>query len=539
MDITYTPKGRAKNVVWTLWDFKETALIDRCVELGHATYCVYQEEVCPKTGKHHLQGYTEFVKQHEWTKIRKLFGLDKMCPVHFAVRRGTPQQASDYCKKAESRADLGLMHESGVITPPGEGQGKRNDLLVAKELIDSGASMKQVADACFGTFVRLNKGLHAYKVLTIPERNRNTICFVLYGVANAGKTEIVKQLFGANAVWITPGVSGVWYDAYENQPVVVFDEFKGWMPFTLFKRIVDSSPLHLDAKSSSRVFNSRIVVFLANDHPDEWYHELKTEDKAAMQRRLHFVFEAVERRGPADQHLGFACHLKKCMLPWNAHVADDWNIPGLSHDESLEVLQYRTTVDDRFSTLQAKSKIRFMISDKSEGVILTPSLHRDKSFFDAVRLIYEETMGQDPPESPTVADVLWNADDLPVDNEADRQPSMGGDYTPLPVDESESSLTEPPELQPLEDQRPPPSEPRSVKNTRHDQLYKRSVFKSNYPELTWDALNDLKAKRHVVLPKPARKVAKKKSPFIIDECEVSGDDCLSDDETSDHFYDSA
>lgn len=501
----YSDTGRGKCIVWTLYNFgpnqvggETGGLIDKLVERGIATYCVYQEEKCPRTGTIHLQGYTEFTERKRWSEINKLFGLGKKHAVHYGIRRGTPKQASDYCKKPE-RVEGGHAGEYGVMTAEHEGQGKRNDLLIVKELVDEGKSMMEIAESNFPTFVRYNKGIQLYKQMKIKPRNRNTICFVLYGVANAGKTEAIKQTFGQNAVWITPGVSGVWYDNYEQQPVVVFDEFKGWMPFTMLKRIVDGSPLTLDAKGASRVFNSRIVVFISNDKPEEWYKDLSDDNSAALQRRLHFVFKAEERLSPSGTKLGYACVLKKCMLPWNAHVADDWNIPKLTHDESLEVITWGIDATRR-EELKEKSGLRFL--DRSEGVILTPSLHRDKSFIEAFRLIYEETMGQDPAD-PGVPD-LWT-ESAKFDQEMDH-----GDCSELAAPAAASPA------------------PRSVKNTRHDMLYKPSVFKSNYPELTWDALNDIKATRDLALPKPVRKRSRK-NPYIDDECEVSGSDVSSDE----------
>lgn len=101
------------------------------------SYLVYQHERCPSTSREHIQGYVEFRSQYSLSRVKDIL---KDPTAHIEKRRGTAQQASDYCKKRETA--LGSFTEFGEISS----QGKRSDLEEVKELIDQKASIKEIAD---------------------------------------------------------------------------------------------------------------------------------------------------------------------------------------------------------------------------------------------------------------------------------------------------------------------------------------------------------------------------------------------------------
>lgn len=64
-----------------------------------ATYTVFQREVCPDTARAHLQGFVSFPNARSFKSVQSSFPEG----THLERARGSPQQASDYCKKDESR----------------------------------------------------------------------------------------------------------------------------------------------------------------------------------------------------------------------------------------------------------------------------------------------------------------------------------------------------------------------------------------------------------------------------------------------------
>ena len=81
-------------------------------------YAVYQHEV-GEEGTEHFQGYLELDRGQRMSYVKKWLPT-----AHLETRRGTQQQAIDYCKKADSRLDG--PWEYGT---PSEGQGNRSDIV--------------------------------------------------------------------------------------------------------------------------------------------------------------------------------------------------------------------------------------------------------------------------------------------------------------------------------------------------------------------------------------------------------------------------
>jgi len=75
-------------------------------------YAIWQREICPDTGRVHWQGYIEFASPQRPTALKTAIGVrrgdQRQRPlrsgeIHWERRRGTREQARDYCRKQESR----------------------------------------------------------------------------------------------------------------------------------------------------------------------------------------------------------------------------------------------------------------------------------------------------------------------------------------------------------------------------------------------------------------------------------------------------
>lgn len=90
-------------------------------------YVVWQYEKCPTTGALHIQGYAEFLKPCRIAGARKLLSLPPT--THFEARRGTKEEARNYCMKEETRVDG--PYERGIWNPATTGGEKSRLSLVA------------------------------------------------------------------------------------------------------------------------------------------------------------------------------------------------------------------------------------------------------------------------------------------------------------------------------------------------------------------------------------------------------------------------
>ena len=103
--------SRFRNVCVTFNNYPESFTPEVFNE--ECKYYVIGKEIGEK-GTKHLQCYMEFKKQKRLKSIQLLF----KAKVHVEARKGTPQEASDYCKKD------GDFIEHGTISA----QGRRNDI---------------------------------------------------------------------------------------------------------------------------------------------------------------------------------------------------------------------------------------------------------------------------------------------------------------------------------------------------------------------------------------------------------------------------
>lgn len=86
---------RTKYICFTHNNYADSDLLyyRQLVEEGRASYLVFGLEV-GSSGTRHVQGYAELPNRLRLTGLREL-----LPGCHIESRRGTAQQASDYCKK--------------------------------------------------------------------------------------------------------------------------------------------------------------------------------------------------------------------------------------------------------------------------------------------------------------------------------------------------------------------------------------------------------------------------------------------------------
>ena len=82
-------------------------------------------------GTPHLQGYSEFTKPIRLKAFKEIMGNERF---HIEPRKGTRDQARNYCKKDGTFHEIGSWSESG--------QGRRTDLEIVCDKISKGASLK-------------------------------------------------------------------------------------------------------------------------------------------------------------------------------------------------------------------------------------------------------------------------------------------------------------------------------------------------------------------------------------------------------------
>jgi len=155
----------------------------------------------------------------------------------------------------------------------------------------------------------------------------------------------------------------------------VFDEFNGgFMSLAWFKRLIDKSPLQLDAKGSKRNVNPALVIFICNDAPSEWYSKeiLHGLHGDAFERRLHVVIRVDELIGLHGARLcRYRAKCEKMVLQFDMHISPSFRFDTLSHDQSGQYFNSDTSEATR-AELTAHLTHKVEVGGRSGGVILSP-----------------------------------------------------------------------------------------------------------------------------------------------------------------------
>lgn len=154
------------------WCFTSYVIGEKKFNEETMRYMVYQEEVCPKTQRHHIQGYVQFRMAISLKKVKSVFGEAEM---HLEPQSpdATAEQAAAYCKKLESRALGGVVGEFGHLVS----RGQRSDLLLLKDAIDSGSELVDLTKnvEVFATLARNFTFTKALLNLRVEEKGKEKV----------------------------------------------------------------------------------------------------------------------------------------------------------------------------------------------------------------------------------------------------------------------------------------------------------------------------------------------------------------------------
>lgn len=226
-------------------------------------YSIFQLE-SGSQGTVHVQGYVEF--QHE-VGLKQL--KREISPqAHWERRYGTREKARDYCRKPNTRVAGPWEFGSWRDRVQGIGGGLQAVITGLKQ----GDSLDQCIDRDPEVYIRYRGGIERYAqrcLRGLSRAKRQLRIFWYYGPTGTGKS---------GKLFTTPGWEGgfvkdntKWWNDYEGQSVVLWDEFDGTTDFRLALRWFDCWPCIVENKGGSVPLVFTTIAVSSVRHPASYY----------------------------------------------------------------------------------------------------------------------------------------------------------------------------------------------------------------------------------------------------------------------------
>lgn len=225
--------------------------------------------------------------------------------VHCEPRRGSGEQARNYCQKDGDFWELGELKQ----------QGARTDLVKCKEMIQQGVSMIELAQEQFSNFVRYHRGFYIFADLCSRERQRlaglsEVEVTVFIGPSGSGKTyqcSLIKKEYNADPElgcyqFMQQQNGKCYFDGYEKQKCIWFDEFTGaTMQFNHWCRLADKYGVRVETKGGSvEITGLKRIVISTIIPPGEWWPNCQSfrDDPEQLWRRITQIYYCPKSTGP-------------------------------------------------------------------------------------------------------------------------------------------------------------------------------------------------------------------------------------------------
>tara|TARA_B100000780_G_scaffold269992_1_gene229343 strand:- start:43 stop:1062 length:1020 start_codon:yes stop_codon:yes gene_type:complete len=226
----------------------------------------------------HLQCYFHFKSQVTLKRLKELLGSPRW---HLEGRRGTIQQAVDYCKKEGSYEEIGIMPQPG----------KRTDLDDVASLVKAGVSLCEIAEENPATFVKYTKGLQVLSAMFVPSRNFKTEVIWLHGPTGTGKSAVVYNHVPPEKLY-SKMATNHWWDGYSplNHTDVIVDDYRlDFAKFAELLRLFDRYPMQVECKGATVQFRPKRIWITAPKSPEEMWEQRTPEDLQQLMRRITHV----------------------------------------------------------------------------------------------------------------------------------------------------------------------------------------------------------------------------------------------------------
>jgi len=249
-------------------------------------YAIFGDEV-GDGGYRHWQGYIELKSPTRLAGVKKLL---HRTDAHLEIRRGSREEARDYCKKEGQWREVGVWQEGG--------QGERTDFKAALKSVAEGKSLIELFETHPSVMIRYGRGIEKYRAMKTLQVQRQKgftkkRVIVLFGEAGRGKTRLAVELAGGIDYFILPpsNSGNLWWDGYNGEKTIIVNEADERLPLRFMLELLDGYPMQLNTKGGMVVCEAETVIMTANQAVTAWFPHATVAHQQALYRRITDIAE--------------------------------------------------------------------------------------------------------------------------------------------------------------------------------------------------------------------------------------------------------
>ena len=267
--------------------------------ISNLPYCDYwciSDEI-GENNTYHTHLYIAFNNPVEWDRIHTCF-----YGAHIENARGSHLENRDYILKQGKWADDpksetsvdGTFEESGEL-PPEESKRESQSQEIL-EMINKGCTINEIINK-YPSQINHIKNIEAVRQMYLKEKYKNEFrdlaVSYIWGKTGVGKTRSILELHGYENVYRVTNYAHP-FDGYNNEPVILFDEFRSDLPIKDMLKYLDGYPLMLPCRFNDKVACYTRVYVVSNIPFEQQYPNIQKDEPEtyqAFKRRFNDIRE--------------------------------------------------------------------------------------------------------------------------------------------------------------------------------------------------------------------------------------------------------
>lgn len=236
-----------------------------------AEYKIVGDEI-GESGTPHLQIYFRTKEAKTFRRIKKEFPQ-----AHIEIAKGDDLANKAYCSKQK------ILIEEG--TP--KQQGKRNDIIEIRELVNQGSNMRDILDVA--TSLQSVRMAEIHLKYFEKKRDWKPLVKWYYGPTGTGKTKRAHEESEDPYVCLD---TIKWFEGYDGHEHVIIDDMRAdFSKFHQLLKLLDRYQYKVECKGGSRQFLAKQIIITSCFSPQQMFSGKTDEQLDQLLRRIDILEE--------------------------------------------------------------------------------------------------------------------------------------------------------------------------------------------------------------------------------------------------------